>query len=237
MEDITNAINEASNEVWDSNIRNNDYWMQAITLSQINLLTENGVCERFRQTLYVHVLKNDSEFDIYDNNGRIGDQGGGNGGKNPKIICDSKSYMIKFGKTDHYNEPRDQWKGILNRRREDFKDHYHTRENINHQFKVSLNPNRLNNHSINRIINKNTITTVLHLIIDLNNRPSVEIKTLENQLRNYFKDHFLSQESYPNSRYVRLERINIPIEKILDEQQFLGDITRLFTNFENNSVL
>lgn len=237
MENITNAINDVPHEVWDSNIRNNEFWGTALTLSQINLLTENGDCERFRQTLYVHVIKNDSEFDIYDNNGKIGAPGGRNGGKNPKIICDSKSYMIKFGKTDHYKKAHDQWKGILNRRREDFKDHYHTRENINHPYKVSLNPRKPNSYSDNRIINKNAITNVLHLIINLNNRTSADIKLLEKQLTNDFKNHFLSQDTYLNSRLIPKERINIPIENIIDEQQFLDDITALFTNFENNRIL
>lgn len=234
MYDITNAINGASNEVWDSNIRNNYYWEQALTLSQNKLISENGLYEKFRQTLYVHVMKNDSEYDIYDDNGRIGAPGGRSGNKNPKIICYSKHHMIKFGKTDHYKNSCDQWKGIVNRRREDFKNHYHIRENINHPYKVSLDPRRLNNHSDNRIINNSAISTLLHLIIDLNDRCSADIVRLETQLSNDFKHQLLNQDSYPNSRFIRKERINIPIENIVDEQQFLDDITSLFANFEND---
>lgn len=227
MENITQAIRDASSEVWDSNIRNNEYWRQN------NLLNEHGD-EIYRQTLYVHVMKNDSSFDIYDNNGKINSPGGRNGNKNPKIICQSNSYMIKFGKTDNQKDPSHQWKGIINRRQDDFKNHYHTREDINHPYKISLNPNNENNSSSLRV---GSSSSILHLIINLNGKTSEEIMGLENQLKIRFSNRFINEAPDLNSTIIPTERINITTQSVTDENQLLTDIKDLFLEFENECVV
>jgi hypothetical protein len=225
----TEAIKNAQIEIWDSDVRNNQFWRQN------NLLDEHGN-EIYKQTLYVHVMKNDSSLDIYDNNGTIGLPGGRNGTKNPRIICHSNSYMIKFGKTDNQKGKDNKWKGILNRRQDDFKNHYHKREDINHPFKVSFNPKNQNSNSSARI---GSSSTLLHLIINLNGKETEEIRRLESQLKDKFIEKFINEvQPYFNSIRIPIERINIPIESVNnDEEQLINYTKNLFRDFENNNVV
>lgn len=130
MIDITKIIAKADYVVWDNKVISEGYWIEN------DLISECMTKERFRQTLYVHVLKNDTNDSVWDNNGKIDAPGGRSGTKNPKKVIFPRSYMIKFGKATLRSEPNERWKGIISRRQDDFRNHYHTRDNIEHPVNI-----------------------------------------------------------------------------------------------------
>jgi hypothetical protein len=131
MTDITKAIKGASQAVWDEKIPGNDHWKKH------HLLDSSGDNEKFMKTLYVHVMKNEKEYEIYDNNGRhysnIIDPASYTGAK-PKTVIKASSYMIKVGKSEG---------GIISRRKLDFERHYHHRTGISRPC-ISFKSNREN---------------------------------------------------------------------------------------------
>tara|TARA_B100001287_G_scaffold237216_1_gene210104 strand:+ start:203 stop:886 length:684 start_codon:yes stop_codon:yes gene_type:complete len=219
---ITKSINGATQNIWDKGIIGNDYWVEK------NLLIDNGNTEKYRQTLYIHVIKNNENYSIWDNNGKIEAEAR----QGPKKVIYPNSYMIKFGKTDYYKNPKEKWKGIINRRQDDFKLHYHKRHDIPHKYKVSLNPSskKGTNSSRLRIGSKSTI---LHLIMDLNKFNASIIANYERQLIRKMKSVFLNNSNFTNSKLIPRERINIPI-KTINEDDLLEKIEYTFTEFKKN---
>ena len=217
MEDITKAIQGASLRIWDQKIPDNTYWKKH------GLLDSSGAIEEFRQTLYVHVMKNEKEYNIYDNN------------KRPKVIVKPQSYMIKFGKTDHYADEKDKWKGIINRRQDDFKSHYHHRTGIGHANRIPLTPpsSRTRIHPRHPHLRIGSEGTILHLLIDLNKKDKTYIKNKEQELKEIFKSRFLGKPSYPGAEFIKMERINIPIASVRKERNFIEHVREVFERFED----
>jgi len=216
MKDITKAIQGASLTVWGEKIPGNPYWKKH------GLLDSSGADEKFRQTLYVHVMKNEKEYNIYDNN------------KRPKVIVKPQSYMIKFGKTDHYADEKDKWKGIINRRQDDFKSHYHHRTGIGHAHRIPLTPpsSRTRIHPRHPHLRIGSEGTILHLLIELNKKDKTYIKNKEKELKKMFKSTFLRNPRYPGAEFIKMERINIPIESVPDEDDFIKHVEDVFERFE-----
>ena len=157
MIDITNVIQGASLKIWDQNIPHNPYWKKQL------LLDSSGAIEKFRQTLYVHVMKNEEKYDIYDNNTR------------PNVIVKPQSYMIKFGMTRRYDKY--PWKGIIGRRQDDFKSHYHHRTGIHDAHRIPLTPASLRTRKHPRFphLRIGSSHTLLHGLINLNDKPDTYI--------------------------------------------------------------
>ena len=217
MKDITKAIQGASLTIWDQKIPDNTYWIKH------GLLDSSGASEEFRQTLYVHVMKNEKEYNIYDNN------------KRPKVIVKPQSYMIKFGKTDHYADKKDKWKGIINRRQDDFKSHYHHRTGIGHANRIPLTPpsSRTRIHPRHPHLRIGSEGTILHLLIELNKKDKTYIKNKEKELKKMFKSTFLRNPRYPEAEFIKMERINIPpILSDPEENEFIEHIKKVFKAFE-----
>lgn len=217
MKDITKAIQGASLTIWDQKIPHNPYWKKHC------LLDSSGAIEEFRQTLYVHVMKNEKEYNIYDNN------------KRPKVIVKPQSYMIKFGKTDHYADEKDKWKGIINRRQDDFNSHYHHRTGIGHANRIPLTPpsSRKRIHPRHPHLRIGSEGTILHLLIDLNKKDKTYIKNKEQELKEIFKSRFLGKPSYPGAEFIKMERINIPIASVRNERNFIEHVREVFERFED----
>ena len=222
MEDITEAIKGASLTIWDQKIPRNLYWKKH------GLLDSSATNEKYRYTLYVHVMKNVKEYEIYDNNGKIGAPGGKNGTKNPNVIINPQSYMIKLGKTDHYKSIKDKWKGIINRRQDDFKSHYHHRNDarITHTYKLSLADLKAFD------LRTGSKPTKLHLLIDLNDKTKTYIREKEGQLRQLMRTEFNYNGIYAGATNITMDRINIPISSVPDEEEFIEHITKVFKAFE-----
>lgn len=220
--DITKEIQGTSQEQWDEKIIGNNYWVEK------NLLIDNVNKEKYRQTLYIHVIKNNENYSIWDNNGKIEAEAK----QCPKKVIYPNSYMIKFGKTDYYKDQKDKWKGIINRRQDDFKLHYHKRHDIPHKYKISLNPSskKGTNSSHLRIGSESTI---LHLIMDLNKFDASIIDNYEQQLIRKMKSVFLNNSNFTNSELIPKERINIPI-KTINEDDLVKKIKYTFSEFKKN---
>ena len=220
MKDITKAIKGASLTIWDEKIPHNPHWIKH------GLLDSSEDNEKFMKTLYVHVMKNEKEYEIYDNNGRhysnIIDPASYTGAK-PKIVIKASSYMIKVGKSEG---------GIISRRKLDFKDHYHHRTVISHAHALALSPTgRISlRHPHLRIGSE---ATILHLLIDLNKKDKTYIKNKEQELKEIFKSRFLGKPSYPGAEFIKMERINIPpILSDPEENEFIEHIKKVFKAFE-----
>ena len=219
MTNITKAIKGASLKIWDEKIPHNPHWIKH------GLLYSSKDNEKFMKTLYVHVMKNEEKYEIYDNNGRhysnIIDPASYTGAK-PKIVIKASSYMIKVGKSEG---------GIISRRKLDFERHYHHRTGISHAHALGLSPTgRISpRHPGLRIGSEGTI---LHLLIDLNKKDKTYIKNKEKELKKIFKSTFLGNPSYPGAEFIKMERINIPPFPSALEEKFIKHVKKVFEAFE-----
>ena len=215
MEDITKAIKGASLKVWDEKIPGNAHW------NTHGLLDFGGANEKYRHTLYVHVMKNEEDYNIYDNN------------PIPNEIVHPHSYMIKLGMTRRYDKY--PWKGIIGRRQDDFKSHYHHRTGIGHADRIPLTPpsSRTRIHPRHPHLRIGSEGTILHLLIDLNKKDKTYIKNKEQELKEIFKSRFLGKPSYPGAEFIKMERINIPIASVRNERNFIEHVREVFERFED----
>jgi hypothetical protein len=223
MKDITKAIQGANLTVWDEKTPGNSHW------ARHDLLDPSGANEKFRHTLYVHVIKNEEKYEIYDNNGKIGTPGGKKGTKNPNVIINPQSYMIKLGKTDHYADEKDKWKGIISRRQLDFKSHYHHRNDarITNTYKLSLADLKAFG------LRTGSKPTKLHLLIELNDKTKTYITEQEGKLRELMRTEFNYNGVYAGATNITRDRINIPIASVLNERNFIEHVREVFERFED----
>ena len=169
-------------------------------------------------------MKNVEKYAIWDNNGRhysnIIHPASYTGAK-PKTVIKASSYMIKVGKSEG---------GIISRRKLDFKHHYHKRTGISHAHALALSPTGTISprHPHLRIGSEGTI---LHLLIDLNKKDKTYIKNKEKELKEIFKSTFLENPSYPGAEFIPMERINIPIASV-KEENFIKHVREVFERFE-----
>lgn len=215
----TKAIKGASLTIWDQKIPHNPYWKKH------GLLDSSGDDEKYRQTLYVHVMKNEKKYAIWDNNGRHYStiiHPASYTGQKPKTVIEASSYMIKVGKSEG---------GIVSRRKLDFESHYHHRTGIRHSHALALSrTGRIHpRHPHLRIGSEGTI---LHLLIELNKKDKTYIKNKEKELKKMFKSTFLRNPRYPGAEFIKMERINIPIASVSSEDEFKKHITKVFEAFE-----
>ena len=107
----------------------------------------SGKEEIHKQVLYLHVMKNKTKNSIFDNNANVNE------------VMKPNSYMIKIGVCKN---------GFLNRRRLDFKDHYHHRLGIIGLASIPILHSSSYSHH-----RTGSSGTILHLIIPFN---SIEYK-------------------------------------------------------------
>lgn len=220
MKDITKAIQRASLTDWDEKIPDIAHW------TTYDLWDSSKAIEKFRHTLYVHVMKNEKEYAIWDNNGRHYStiiHPASYTGQKPKTVIEASSYMIKVGKSEG---------GIVSRRKLDFESHYHHRTGIRHSHALALSrTGRIHpRHPHLRIGSEGTI---LHLLIDLNKKDKTYIKNKEQELKEIFKSRFLGKPSYPGAEFIKMERINIPIASVRNERNFIEHVREVFERFED----
>ena len=212
MENTTNELQLATLDDWDNLNLSNGNWNIPLVFNE--LVNHENHSELHSKGLYIHVQKNIQNRSVFDNN------------PNPKVVNLANTYMIKWGK---FND------GILKRRKDDFANHYHYRvpnfpelPNVAVRFRpydilpANANPRPI----VDDEFRSGSSSTLLHLV-----STKFDI-AYEKELGNLVKDEFR-----PLGVFIPRERINIPIENIVDEQQFLDDILALFTNFENNRIL
>lgn len=209
MVNITNAINYATLNDWVTLNLSMRNWSIPPVFNE--LVNRENHSELYSRGLYIHVQKNIESRSVYDNN------------LNPRVVNFAQTYMVKWGKfTD----------GILKRRKDDFASHYHYKEpnfpeipNVAVRFQPYVlqlaNPRPI----VDGQFRSGSSSTLLHLI-------SILDPTHENELGILVQSIFS-----PVGEFIRKERINIPIETIENEHQFLDDITRLFEIFENYRIL
>jgi len=223
MTNITKAIKGASLKIWDEKIPHNPHWIKH------GLLDPGRANEKYRYTLYVHVMKNEEKYAIWDNNG--GAHLTPRKTQKPKIIAYRESYMLKWGKSE---------KGIISRRRDDFQKHYHFRDDDRHQYHINLTLPHTKSKRVG------SAGTLLHLIIDFKSKhpqlPDDELKSiirkaekeLEKSIESAFPitppGGFISNSTFVSKIYN--ERINIPIASVRNERNFIAKVTKVFEAFE-----
>ena len=136
--------------------------------------------------------------------------------------------MIKFGKTDHYADEKDKWKGIISRRQLDFKSHYHRRNDarITHTYKLSLADLKAFG------LRTGSKPTKLHLLVDLNDKTKTYIRKKEGKLRELMRTEFNYNGVYAGATNITRDRINIPIASVPDEDNFIEHVREVFEGFE-----
>ena len=137
--DITKEIQGTSQEQWDfiEKLRDESICNQLYHIdSEYRFPQEN-----YKQVLYLHMMENNTDHPIFDNNNPTANK-----------IMNSNSCMIKFGICKN---------GILVRRRDDFRNHYHHRFGIGNETYI---PNIFNSDYKNHRIG--SIGTKLHLLVD-----------------------------------------------------------------------
>ena len=214
MKDITKAIQGASLTIWDQKIPHNPYWKKHC------LLDSTGAKEKYRHTLYVHVVKNEEHYNIYDNN------------PIPNEIVHPHSYMIKLGMTRRYDKY--PWKGIIGRRQDDFKSHYHHRTGIHHAHRIPLTPASLRTRIHPRFphLRIGSSHTLLHGLINLNDKPDTYIHHNEGILRKLMRTESNYNGVYAGATNVTRDRINIPIASVPNEDNFIEHVREVFEGFE-----
>lgn len=163
-------------------------------------LFNNGK-EIYNKALYIHLME--SKYSVYDNNPRVNE------------VIRPNEFMLKFGKCTN---------GILNRRRLDFRNHYHTRENIIHRDQIDL----IRDYPNNRIGSNGTL---LHIIIPLNDCEN--INPLESNLKNFIR------AQYPNNNLINHaenggERIHISKGSDEDLVILIEDLKNQLEDFEHS---
>ena len=203
MIDITSQIKEATLDDWDNlNLSHTDWNIPEIFEELVN---DNN--EKHIQGLYLHLQKNEICRAIYDNNSP------------PKVINHAHTYMIKWGK---FTE------GILRRRQDDFRDHYHFRPptfpvpiNVSVRFRQYRRPPNNPKPIVDQNFRSGSSSTLLHLIhaTDTAN---------ENELGQRIKESFNQMGTV-----IPQERINIPID-VIDEQELRNQLINAFEDFCNH---